>query len=329
MKKLFYAVIIIFLLTLIYSCDAEFDPQMDLDGYAFYCIIRGDSSYQVATLSRVYHVDNYDPMSNTVDPSVKFAKIILTDSSSSGQKVIYQFRDSSIARTNDSRYNSPLNFYYIKNFKLAKPTSLKIEVTLPNGKKLRQSLFAVPPDKYSVKYFLNDNPKYLQGGKLQFDWSNVKNEPNYIKPYFLPEFIIKYSHYESGRWVKYQKKIPLHYSNVNGEDIPIYPEIDAVTKKVIYDTLTIKKTFEMITKNDPNKNNYKFEKSVFMLHLLGNSFATYISLQQNYKSDFSISIIEPDYRTINGGLGIFSYMHTIQLEVPVNSLVNSFYANKY
>ena len=324
MKRLFYLSLIISSFIFLISCEAEFDPKVDLqEVYILNCIIRGDSSYQIATLSKLYQVSNYDPVSNTIDASVKFAKIILTDSSSSNQKVIYQFRDSSVARTNSSRYSTPQNFYYIKNFKLTKPGILKIEATLPNGRILRSSSFIVPLDKYSVNYFHNDNPKYLSNGSLLFDWSNVKYELDYVKPYFLPEFIIKYSHFESGNWVKYQTKIPLSYTNVNGEEVPIYPEIESINRKISYDPEVIRKTIEMISKNDQDKNNYKIGKVVFMLHVLNNNFATYISLQQHYKSDFSISVIEPNYGNVWGGFGLFGNMHTIQLEVPLNNLINS------
>lgn len=324
MKRFFYLSLIISLFILLISCEAEFDPKVDLqEVYILNCIIRCDSSYQIATLSKLYDVNNYDPMSNIVDPSVKFAKIVLTDSSFSGQKEIYQFRDSSVARTNNSRYSTPQNFYYIKNFKLTKPGVLKIEATLPDGRILRSSSFTVPLDKYSVNYFHNDNPKYLSNGSLLFDWSNVKYELDYVKPYFLPEFIIKYSQFESGNWVKYQTKIPLSYTNVNGEEVPIYPEIESINRKISYEPEVIRKTIEMISKNDQDKNNYKIEKVVFMLHVLNNNFATYISLQQHYKSDFSISVIEPNYGNVWGGFGLFGNMHTIQLEVPLNNLIGN------
>lgn len=330
MKKIFNLLFVALISLSINSCDQEINPKNDLvEYYSINCIIRCDSTNQFATVSKMYDVPGYDPNSNTVDPFVKGAKITLSDSSVvEKQKTVYQFRDTSVIRGDESRYSTPLNGYYIKNFNAKSASILKIEVILPNGVKIKSSTFYLPLNPYSVEFYRRDNPRYINSNQLMFDWNNLI----YLyesKPYAYPEFIIKYSHYESGEWKKYQKKIPISYSMVEGKEIPVYPRMNVSSKNIVYDTLTIRKTFEKISADDLNRNNYRIDKVVFMLQIVDSNLANYIAVQQMYTDDFSINVTQYDNTTFSGARGIFASMQTLQMEVSFTSMIKSLgYATK-
>lgn len=325
MKKRSLKVFFIIVLVIVTSCDEDFNPKISIpEYYSFNCIIRCDSSYQIATLSKIYDVAGYDPLTNTTDPFVKGAKITLVDSSIyNNQKFSYQFRDTLIDRSDNSRYTTPLNCYYFNNFQFTQPTWLKIEVVLPNGRRIKAANWIVPIDKYSIDNFKGTNPQLIGKGKLLFDWKDVKYSENYGQPFCYPELIIKYSYYESGKWNKYQKKIPLLYSWSDGQEIPIYPRIQISPKDATYDTLTIRKTLEKISTNDSNRDKYRIEKVVFMLHLMDYTLAQYLSFQQSYTDDFSVSVTQPDFGNLTGARGIFACMQTLQIEIPFTPMIKS------
>ena len=85
----------------------------------------------MATITRSYNVDGFDPLTNSDDPFIKGARIKLFYQST-GETFI--FRDTSMVRPEGSRYSTPMNYYYIKNFRPAYESPISIEAILPNGK---------------------------------------------------------------------------------------------------------------------------------------------------------------------------------------------------
>src|SRR3989339_1696422 len=122
---------IILLFIIFVSCEENFEPFGNLNNkYALNCIIRGDTTFQVATLTRTYGNDNYNPYSNTVDPNVKGALIRVWN----GDSVVI-FRDTTFNRQDDSKYQTSYNAYYTNKFQLV-GNKLEIEAILPNGMRL-------------------------------------------------------------------------------------------------------------------------------------------------------------------------------------------------
>ena len=115
------------------SCEEDFNPYGDYqEKFAFTCILKNDENFQTATLFKSY-------LTTPSDPSVIGADVRVWYNDS-----VFVFRDSSVARTDTSRYNTPFSFYYNKNFSVASDKSIELEVLLPNGKRLRSSSVYYP-----------------------------------------------------------------------------------------------------------------------------------------------------------------------------------------
>ncbi|MBI5731727.1 MAG: DUF4249 family protein [Ignavibacteriales bacterium] len=327
MRKIFFLFTILFITVLLISCEEAFNPQGDFDDkYILNCIIRIDSTFQVATISRSYTTNNgYSTTGNTNDQSVQGAKITLTCSNFLGTEV-YQFRDTVIEKSNDTRIKTPIHFYYLKYFNPSITRyefspgvyqrysySMNIEAVLPDGKKISSFAYGWELNSSSINTYIQNNPVKLQPENLSFQ----------IYSYSQPELLIKYSKYENGTWNDYEKLVPKYYSMNESTEIPVYPIIERLEPYVNYDTLAIRKTLQDLSTNDSNKQNYMIKKIVFMLNVLDGNLTNYFSSQQTFNTSFSYRVTQPDYTNVNGGLGIFGTMYTIKKEVPLTNMIRS------
>ena len=322
MKKLIFFLLISINIILLISCDDQVDPKTDFkDVYALNCVIRGDTSIQVATITHSYNVDGYDPLTNTNDPFIKGAIIKLTYDADGKT---YTFRDTSVSRPADSRYSTPLNFYYIKNFQPKSEGTISIEATLPGGKVLRanSTTFFVSP------YIIQNNdysiPITVFGNYLVFNWTSLTSTKD-EKIYYVPELVIKYAKVQNGTQVEMQKKIPLFYISGDNGDIPLYPSIQGNITNARFDTSTIHRALVEISAGDPNKQNYIIHKAVFRLLIADKNLAIYYAAQKTFLDEFSVRVTQPEFTNINGGLGIFGTLTSTQIDVPIKaSFIQSF-----
>ncbi len=316
MRKLIFFLFIAINIILLISCDDQVDPKTNFkDVYALNCVIRGDTSFQVATITRSYNVDGFDPLTNTADPFVKGAIIKLTYQNSGK---IYTFRDTSVVRTGNSRYSTPMNYYYIKNFQPTSESPISIEATLPNGKVLRanSTTFFVSP--YLIQNNFYTIPIAVFGNYLVFNWTNLTSTKD-EKIYYVPELIIKYAKIQNGTPVEMQKKIPLFYISGDNGDVPLYPSIQGNITNARFDTSTIRRSLEEISIGDPNKQNYIIHKAVFRLLLADKNLAIYYSAQKTFLDEFSVRVTQPEFTNINGGLGVFGTLTSTQIDVPIKA----------
>ena len=102
MKKIILAFLVLFSFYFI-SCDSSFSPYAPFtEDYILNGIVRGDTSYQVVTLSHSYQPDNTDPSTYKTDPAIVGARVEITYDNK-----IYVLRDSSISRTDTSQFDTP------------------------------------------------------------------------------------------------------------------------------------------------------------------------------------------------------------------------------
>jgi hypothetical protein len=284
------------------SCDDQVEPKADFEQvYILNCILRGDTTYQIATLSKSYEIDGYDPYINKIDPAVYGAKLkIIYDNKE------YLFRDTIISRSADSRYTTPLHYYYLKNFQPTETKTIELVAELPDGTILnsKSETFAI-----NVIYFEDVVQRIPETGTQReavfFTWKRLTGSTSNPNQYFAPELVISYTKEENGVNVPYTKKIPMFYMNSNTGSFPVYPSVQANTNRVGFDTLAINKALEEISFNDPNKNRYKIKHAIFRLLILDKNLAVYYAAQKTFLDEFSVRFSQPEFTNIKNGLGIF------------------------
>lgn len=315
MKKSIFFFFITLNLIISISCDDNVDPKTDLqDVYAINCVISGDTSFQIATITRSYDIYGYDPSTNDVDPFIKGAKIKLTYN---GNGKTYTFRDTSVARPLGSKYSTPMNFYYLSGFKPESNSKISIEAVVPNGQVLKSNSTThfLSTDFFEINSYLIPLPKTVFGSQLIFRWNRLERRNKIENIYFGPELVIKYFKIENGLKISYEKKVPWYYKGGLTDDYPKYPPLLKDVTEFSFDTLAIKKTIEELSAGDENKSNYLIDKAVFRLFAVDKDLATYYTSQKTFNEEFSVRVVQPNFSNILGGFGIFGTLSSAQVDI--------------
>ncbi|MFI5237817.1 MAG: hypothetical protein ACHQLA_07765 [Ignavibacteriales bacterium] len=286
MKILKLIILTVFTLSFI-SCEEDFNPYGDYqEKYAFTCILKNDDGFQTATLLKSY-------LTTPSDPSVIGADVRVWYNDS-----VFVFRDSSVARTDTSRYNTPFSFYYNRNFRVSNDKPIELEVILPNGKRLRSS--SVTPKSITF----DDDSEVLippvSSNIIQFLWNTFNTGT-----YFAPRLTIRYKQNVNGEIIEKTKIVPVEYVEQNGEMLPVYP-LPTSSPAVVYGLDAVTKALQEISEGDPDKQNYSIlQKVSFSVYTFDLAVSKYISSTGGSFDDLTVSVDVADYTNIQGGFGLF------------------------
>ena len=314
MRYKFYIAFVFIFLTFI-GCNDNFDPNGEFrEIYALSGILRGDSLNQTITLSHVYQVDGFDPYANKVDPAVLGADVRVWIGDS-----VYIFRDTSVARTDSSRYTTPIHYYYNNKFAIPLNKTIEVEVLFQNGKRIKaltKSPSAIRFDKASNTIIPPDGSDLIT-----FIW-NEQNEPLY----FVPQLAIKYIQNVNGTFIVKYKRVPIKYVEQNGNLVPIYPKPSGLVT-AIYQKDALDRAMEEISAGDPIKSNYSIvQKQVLTVTAFDLNLTRYVSSTDQSFDDLTVTVNESEFTNVEGGLGIFgTYIRNEYNKVELSqSYVESF-----
>lgn len=312
MKKLILLMSLIFAIA---SCEDNLNPYGELkDRYVLNCIIRGDTTFQTATLTRNYQVDNFDPYSNTNDVNINNALIRIWN----GNEKVSLLKDTTINRTEGDKYKTPYTLFKTNEL-LPKPNStIAIEAILPNGKKLTAS--ATVPQEIKIDESISDkvippiDKKFIKIG-----WNTSEKNP-----VFIVRLAIYYFKHEGGEKKRNVYTIPFNYVNYNDDWIPNYPK-PVTDLAYSVDMNTINKAMELISKDDPNKSRYEILSCILEVLSLDPELRKYYFATARSRDIYSVKLDETDYSNIKGGFGVFGvYMRTYWVLRFTHQYINSF-----
>jgi len=305
MKKFFYFLFILSFGICILSCDESFDPYGTfMDKYVLNCIIRGDTTFQTATVTQDYQVLNLEPLSNSKDPNIYGTIIRIWN----GNDKVAKMRDTTIQRQANDLYKTPYALYYTNNFQPESQSELQIEAILPNGKRLTS--VTNTPSAVNMIYKECDLliPAVLSTGSndlIHYAWHSDQQNPVYII-----RLSINYFKNENLNKIKKTMVIPLNYLQYNNSYLPNYAKpLNTGSYKV--DMATITRAMQLISEGDPDKASYEIMGCVLEILSLDQNLSSYYNSTTRSNDLFSVKLNETDYSNIQGGYGIFGvYMKT-------------------
>jgi hypothetical protein len=301
MKKILQYMLIVVVAVLTFSCEDTLNPYGSLDEkYILNCVIRGDSTFQVATLTKSYMATEGSPYTYTDDPAIKGATIRIWD----GNDKVAFLKDTTISEPEGSDYNRPYSAYYTNQFQPKNNSTLEIEAILPNGKKLRSQ--AKVPAKITVyPSFSTDQLPPKEGNDVIVKWlSDQKN------PTFIVRLAIYYFKYEDGQKKRNVITIPLSYVKYNNDFIPVYPKPQSELTYVL-SMETVNKAMELISKGDENKSRYEILSCIAEVLSLNEELSFYYNGTARSSDTYSVKLDETDYSNIQNGSGLFGvYMRS-------------------
>ncbi len=312
MRIIFFTIII---LTIFISCDESFSPKAPYEErYSLNCIIRGDSSFQVATAYKSYDVSNINPFENTEDSFIDGALIRLWR----GSDELFIFGDSTMERTDTSRYKSDIKYYYVNDFIPNEGDILEIEALLPNGRRLSSNTL-VPTEVLRNEDRSDTSVTLLSKGYLTTTW--IIQNPDQV---YLPKLLINYVEKENGLYTRKMKIIPWKKMKIDNATEYIYPLLSR-DYSIEYDFDIISEAMEDISINDSEKKNYTITSMLLELSVFDKNLSTYyftVGLEDN---SFAIGLDEGDYSNIENGFGVFGSYITQEFEIFLSKdYVNSF-----
>jgi len=293
--------LIVFTAVLAFSCEENLNPFGELDNrYVLNCVIRGDSTFQVATLTKSYMVTNGDPYSYTEDPAIKGAIIRLWN----GKDKVAILKDSSINEPEGSPYKRPYSVYYTNKFQPLENSTVEIEAILPDGQKLRSEA-KVPANVTIYQHASSDQIPPKDGGDVFIKWNSGQRNP-----VFIVRLAIYYFKYENGQKKRNVYTIPINYVKYNEEYLPVYPKPQSELSYIL-DMETVNKAMELISEGDPNKNNYEILSCIAEVLSLNEELSYYYNGTARSGDIYSVKLDETDFSNIQNGSGLFGvYMRT-------------------
>ncbi len=293
-----YLMSIVIFLPIIFAggCSDSFSPKAVYEqDYSLNCVIRGDDSIQIATITRSYDVEGFDPYQNKYDPSVLGASVHLIYKGKT-----YKFRDTSVTREDTSRYKTPRHYYYTKFYgnKMEEGDPIYINAELTNGIKLSSETRVAPNIQFARlegQYVLP--PKNEE--QIVFAWRGGD-----LNTMYHPRFYIIYEKKVDGKEILMQKDVPYGYGTENGNTFPVYPT-PANKAGIVYSKKMLDSAMADISKGEPVKANFKILGTVVDLLVFDDNLSKYVGNQSGFLDPYTIRIDQNDFTNINGGYGFF------------------------
>jgi hypothetical protein len=295
MRNIFIFIVLSIVILTNIGCEEDFSPRTTYkERYILNCIIRGDTSLQTATLAHTYNVEGYDPYVNTEDPFIGGADIRIWHKDD-----VYFFHDSTIDRTDTSRYNAPMKFYYNNNFKPGTDDPIEIRAVLLSGKILLG--FSKLPKP--VKFDLINSDKRIpsqENPDFRFIWQS-----NTSITWYLARLQLYYYKIENGVQVRKSIEVPAKYDLENGVWTTVYPK-PSRTNRALFSNAALDYVMNKISEGDLNKSDYTILGAVLELLIFDENLSKYYSSLNGFLDDYTIRVDQADYTNIEGGFGIFA-----------------------
>jgi hypothetical protein len=295
MRTLLKTILLIITAVYFYSCEEDFNLKTDYKPrYALNCIIRADTTLHMATITKSYMVDGFDPNVYSEDPFISGADIRMWEKDN-----VFFFTDTLIPRKDTSRFHSMQKVYIINNYRPAENEFLEIKAILDNGKIL--SANTVIPKK--VKW--DTSSTVILPGDITDEFSVRWTKNNNIG-WFLVRLQIRYRN-DGINSPLLSAPVPVRF---DGES-PVYP---AATKNlgVSFKFSAFEKAMRDLSAGQPDKSKIIIQGILVELLILDDNLSKYFSNQNGFMDDFTIRVDQNDYSNIEGGFGIFgSYLKQI------------------
>ena len=287
------------------GCEENFSPKGEFEEkFALTCIVRGDTSLQIASIYSSYDVEGYDPSVHQENPAYFGADIRLWY-----QDTVYVFKESSVFNSNNP--DSIFHFYYLDNFKPSATNELlEIEATLKNGKRLKASCYTPARFVFDTKETSNTIPP-VNTSTVNVVWdSDAKNN------FYVGRIKVKYFLNVGGNVEQKWLILPSKLISNNGELIPIYP-VPSKSQAIAYSLGAINNVMQSISSGIENKGSITVSNKAIIevLSIDENLSRYYSSLQEDNK--YTVRVNESDYSNVDGGFGLFGSLQMNSRKITV------------
>ncbi len=309
MKKLKFNIFILSISLLSTSCQEDFNPRtefkelyvlesyidLDYDMYKTTCIY--------ATVTKLYDVEGLDSSKNKIDPYVSGAGISVYYRGDSFQ--LKEYTGGIIAKRPPPVLK--YKYYYSSYLQYIYPNyPMSITAVLPGGKTLSANIQLLSGLQLGFSYnfergFTAKINRFLFGNVFTIDWGYADG------CLFFPKLVIPYRRKDTGYTV-YYKEVPCTYINRNGHSEPVYPSPTS-GNSISYDFSAVDSAMAQVSHVE--NFDYYTGNIIFQMIEMDRALSNYYESIHGSTDSYSISLDQPVYSNISGGLGIFGSKRTI------------------
>ena len=307
-----------------FGCEEQFSAKGPYrERMAVYAILTTRSDTQYVRVYSTYNPPGYDPLANTSDNQITDATVTLAKSDS-----VFSFRDTSVTRTNKSRYTSDINMYYSYPLRLKRGTSYHLSVVSPSVGTVTSTVTVIPTGVVSVVnsgefqqpaidgkinalVFLGQNAQGYEL-RLYLEYSALINGLVEIRRVEVPaSFQISSDslHFVEAAYPGIIYRGQSIYMQRDGSETASFPSLGYIT------------TVRQLRSQYPDS--LKLRKAVFVLSQLDQNLYGYYNVANGFPDSFTLRVDEPDYTNIDGGVGILGVLteDTYTVTIPNNTKI--------
>ncbi len=293
------------------QCDVPFSPKGEYrDQLVVYVVLLDHTNKQFARVYSTYNPPGFDPLEHTIDNQFSSAQVLIRFGTDS-----LLFRDTVVARTDDSRYNDSVRAFVAEPFQPSRGIAYSLLVTANNH--LVSASTVVPPAATvtSGSIYVLDQPAQTRDDIFAAAALAPESYGSLLQLFLEVDVL------QSGNWVRFREQIPfdmLNYENCTTFE-PSYPDFERNSngqRALHISNLIYRRMISHIDQKYSGQTHF-ISRAVFQLTQFDEHLYRYYKNVNGFSDRFSIRLDEPDYTNISDGLGVFGAM-------TVDSLVHDF-----
>lgn len=292
------------------GCNEPFEPKGPFEEkLVVFGVLSTHTDTQYVRLYTTYDPEGYDPLVHTTDKQISGATVTLT-----GGNGLWNFRDTTITRTDRSRYTSDINAYVLTPFRPTPNTAYTLDVRLADGRQAKGSA-VVPGRGYIsvVTLHVLDRPESF-AEDLYVVASVAPRTRGFLLRFFV-EFEIAVNGVRELRRVEVPQRVRRSVDGVVRERI--YPKLQ---RRTSFDSdrnpgseyvgfqhdayfTTLNEIATQYAQSDPILKN-----AIFVLTQVDANLYNYFNIVNGFQDEITIRTDQPDVSSIQGGVGMFGAM---------------------
>ncbi len=315
------------LLGLLFACNQPFDPRGALDEKpVVFAVLSTDRNMQFVRVERSYMPSGYDPLADTSDKSIRNATVTISDGG-----VTMQLRDTTLPRSDTSRFKFPMRAYVVNPYRPAYGGSYSVKVET-NGFGTALEKVVVPAKSYlgidATSIAVIDQPDgYKKDVSILFPIILGGGAYGYRGRMFVDYEVLK-----DGEWVEERVEIPTQFAASGTDDYRylIYPQITHTTSNNhavgIHMNGVYLATLVNVAYTKYPATKIVFNRIVFQLLQVDQNLYSYYLTTHSYNDPHSTRLDEPSFSGVVGGVGLVG---AYTLDSLVHILPENFAFDRY
>ncbi len=319
MKRFFLGLLFVSIFLLL-SCDDSVSIKSEYkEDYAVFCVLNCDTTFHTAYVNKSFDVEMLEPNGNTTDPAVTNAEVSINIGQNN-----YAFKDTSVERITNLKYQGKFHFYANTNLSLKSngindvPKPVSISVKMPDSKILSCNAFTIPSGGIYFDTFPYVFPVIGTAKSCEFRWRFFSINNNIRDYYFIPTLEIDYSKTINGVLTRMKFAIPYKKEPDGNNEVPVYSSLTNYPY-VYFLKEYINEAFNKLSEGDPDKQNYTIHNLTLKVIIMDKAAASYYAADKTFNDEFSVRIEAAEVSNISGGYGVFGLYATRFKKIKVDS----------